>query len=50
MNLFLPYLALVRVHADSEHCTVEYTILVRSNLKGHGFGWLLMELMIDYPR
>ena len=42
--------SVVRVHADSEHCTAEYTILVRSDLKGHGLGWPLMELMIDYPR
>jgi RimJ/RimL family protein N-acetyltransferase len=23
---------------------------VRSDLKGHGFGWLLMRLMIEYAR
>ncbi len=40
----------VRIHADSEYRTAEYAILVRSDLKGHGLGWLLMELMIEYAR
>jgi acetyltransferase len=43
-------LGVVRVHADSEYRTAEYAILVRSDLKGHGLGWQLMELMIDYAR
>jgi acetyltransferase len=43
-------LGVVRVHADSDYRTAEYAILVRSDLKGHGLGWLLMELMIEYAR
>jgi len=43
-------LGVVRVHADSEYRTAEYAIVVRSDLKGHGLGWLLMELMIEYAR
>jgi acetyltransferase len=43
-------LGVVRIHADSEHRTGEYAILVRSDLKGHGLGWMLMELMIEYAR
>jgi acetyltransferase len=43
-------LGVVRLHADSEYRTAEYAILVRSDLKGHGLGWLLMELMIEYAR
>jgi acetyltransferase len=43
-------LGVVRVHADSEYRSAEYAILVRSDLKGHGLGWLLMELMIEYAR
>jgi acetyltransferase len=43
-------LGVVRIHADSEYRTAEYAILVRSDLKGHGLGWLLMELMIEYAR
>jgi acetyltransferase len=43
-------LGVVRIHADSKYESGEYAILVRSNLKGHGLGWLLMELMIQYAR
>jgi acetyltransferase len=43
-------LGVVRIHANSEHRSGEYAILVRSDLKGHGLGWLLMELMIEYAR
>jgi acetyltransferase len=43
-------LGVVRIHADSEYRSAEYAILVRSDLKGHGLGWLLMELMIEYAR
>ena len=43
-------LGVVRVHADSEYRTGEYAILLRSDLKGHGLGWLLMELIIEYAR
>jgi acetyltransferase len=43
-------LGVVRIHADSEYRTAEYAILVRSDLKGHGLGWMLMELMIEYAR
>ena len=40
-------LGVVRIHADSQYRSGEYAILVRSDLKGHGLGWLLMELMIE---
>jgi len=43
-------LGVVRIHADSEYRAAEYAILVRSDLKGHGLGWMLMELMIEYAR
>ncbi|MGN6749782.1 MAG: bifunctional acetate--CoA ligase family protein/GNAT family N-acetyltransferase [Xanthobacteraceae bacterium] len=43
-------LGVVRIHADSDYRTAEYAILVRSDLKGHGLGWMLMELMIEYAR
>jgi acetyltransferase len=43
-------LGVVRIHTGSEHRSGEYAILVRSDLKGHGLGWLLMELMIEYAR
>ncbi len=28
----------------------EFAILVRSRLKGHGLGWLLMQRVIDYAK
>ena len=40
----------VRLHADANHETAEYAILLRSDLKGRGLGWRLMELMLDYAR
>ena len=43
-------LGVVRIHADSQYESAEYAIVVRSDLKGHGLGWLLMELMIEYAR
>ena len=43
-------LAVVRLHADADHTRGEYAILVRSDLKGHGLGWALMEMIIDYGR
>ena len=43
-------LGVVRIHANSEHRSGEYAIIVRSDLKGHGLGWMLMELMIEYAR
>ncbi|MET4222119.1 GNAT superfamily N-acetyltransferase [Bradyrhizobium sp. LB14.3] len=38
----------VRLHSDS--ICGEYAILLRSDLKGRGLGWALMELIIDYAR
>lgn len=43
-------LGVVRIHADSQYRTAEYAILVRSDLKGRGLGWKLMELIIEYAR
>jgi GNAT superfamily N-acetyltransferase len=30
--------------------TAEFAILVRSRLKGHGLGWLLMQRVIGYAK
>ena len=38
------------LHADANHENAEFAILVRSDLKGHGLGWLLMQLMLEYAR
>jgi acetyltransferase len=43
-------LGVVRLHADSNYETAEYAVLVRSDLKGRGIGWRLMELIIRYAR
>ncbi|KMO12014.1 bifunctional acetate--CoA ligase family protein/GNAT family N-acetyltransferase [Methylobacterium platani] len=40
----------VRLHADANHETGEYAILVRSDLKGLGLGWSLMGLMLDWAK
>ena len=41
-------LGAVQLHADVNHETGEYAILLRSDLKGRGLGWLLMQTMIEY--
>jgi acetyltransferase len=43
-------LGVVRLHANADYDRGEYAILVRSDLKGHGLGWLLMQLLIEYAR
>jgi acetyltransferase len=41
-------LGVVRLHAKATYESGEYAILVRSDLKGRGLGWLLMETIIEY--
>ena len=43
-------LGLVRLKDDLDEQTAEFAILVRSRLKGHGVGWLLMQRVIDYAK
>jgi len=43
-------LGVVRLHSDSIYETGEYAILLRSDLKGRGLGWALMQLIIEYAR
>ncbi|WP_029030076.1 bifunctional acetate--CoA ligase family protein/GNAT family N-acetyltransferase [Salinarimonas rosea] len=40
----------VRLHADANHESGEYAILLRSDLKGIGLGWRLMQLMIEWAK
>ncbi|MDN5004660.1 GNAT family N-acetyltransferase [Bradyrhizobium sp. GCM10027634] len=40
----------VRLHSDSIYESGEYAILLRSDLKGRGLGWALMQLIIDYAK
>ena len=43
-------LGVVRLHADPDHKTAEFAILVRSDFKGRGLGTALMNLAIRYAR
>jgi len=39
-------LGVVRLHDEPDGKTGEFAILLRSHMKGHGLGWLLMKHMI----
>ena len=43
-------IGVVRIHSDSIYENGEYAILLRSDLKGRGLGWALMQLIIEYAR
>jgi acetyltransferase len=43
-------LGVVRMVADPDYTSAEYAILVRSDVKGRGLGWKLMEHLIAYAR
>ena len=43
-------LGVVRLHDDPAGDGGEFAILVRSHLKGHGLGWLMMKHMIAYAQ
>jgi acetyltransferase len=43
-------IGVVRLHSDANFESGEYAVLVRSDLKGQGLGWKLMELIIAYAR
>src|SRR5262249_24741815 len=43
-------LGLVRLKDELDEQTAEFAILVRSRLKGHGLGWVLMRRAIDYAK
>ena len=43
-------LGVVRMVADPDYVRAEYAILVRSDLKGLGLGWRLMQHLITYAR
>jgi acetyltransferase len=43
-------LGVARLHDDKDGNGGEFAVLVRSALKGHGLGWLLMQHIIDYAR
>ncbi len=41
---------MVRIHSDSIYESGEYAILLRSDLKGRGLGWALMQMIIEYAK
>jgi acetyltransferase len=43
-------LGVVHIHADPNYDKGEYAVLVRSDIKGRGLGWHLMNTMIQYAR
>ena len=43
-------LGVVRLHSDPTGDHGEYAILLRSDLKGRGLGWALMQMIIEYGR
>jgi acetyltransferase len=43
-------IGVARLHSDSIYETGEYAILLRSDLKGRGLGWALMQLLIEYAK
>jgi RimJ/RimL family protein N-acetyltransferase len=43
-------LGVVRIYCDEVRETGEYAILLRSDLKGRGLGWDLMQLIIEYAK
>jgi GNAT superfamily N-acetyltransferase len=43
-------LGVVRLHNDPGDENAEFAIIVRSRLKGHGLGWLLMKHIIAYAK
>lgn len=43
-------IGLVQLHSDASYETAEYAVLLRSDLKGRGLGWALMQLLIEYAK
>ncbi|MGE0751405.1 MAG: GNAT family N-acetyltransferase [Variibacter sp.] len=39
-----------RLHVKTHGDSAEFAVLVRSDLKGQGLGWLLMQTLIEYAR
>ena len=43
-------LGVARLHDNADNISAEFAILVRSDLKTHGLGWQLMQMIISYGR
>jgi len=44
------FIGAVHLAADPDYVRAEYAVMVRSDLKGHGLGWLLMQRLIAYAK
>jgi acetyltransferase len=44
------FLGVSRIHILTHRNAAEFGILVRSDVKGQGIGWLLMRALLDYAR
>jgi acetyltransferase len=43
-------LGVARLHDNADQVSAEFAILVRSDLKAHGLGWQLMQMIVSYGR
>jgi acetyltransferase len=43
-------LGVVRLHDNADNVSAEFAIIIRSDLKAHGLGWQLMQMIISYGR
>lgn len=43
-------LGVVRLHEQHEERSAEFAIVLRSDLKGHGLGWIMMQRIIEYAK
>src|ERR1700728_3060490 len=43
-------LGVARLHDKADATSSEFAILIRSDLKSHGLGWQLMQLIVAYTR
>ena len=43
-------LGVSRLSGDPDHERAEFAVIVRSDLKGHGLGWELMQQLIAFAR
>lgn len=43
-------IGVVRLHLDADRKGGEYAVIVRTEMKGHGLGWLMMQRIIEYAR
>jgi acetyltransferase len=42
--------AVGRLSSDPDRAVAEYALIVRTDLQGHGLGWMLLKHIVDYAR